>query len=669
MTGGYSAIVSEAENSSSKVQLTSSGLDLGGELVPLISGEIHYFQHEPDNWERLLEEAAKLGLSCLSTYVPWGRHELGVGHYDFGERDSRLDLDRFIELAAAKGFWLILRPGPHINAELNWLGYPRHILEDEEIRARTPGGNPVWLPINPRPTPVPSYASEKFLEAVDRWLEEVGHRVAPMQWPEGPIVAIQIDNEAPLLFRNGPFDQDYHPDAVAIYQEHTAQRGRRAMEPPVALEADTPEDLLPVLDWVTCRNHIFALALRRMRATLESAGLDRVVFTHNIAQSGVIPEVSPATFDAIDLTGFDFYHQRSQMRLIRDRCLYAVGSCDLPFAAELGVGGPWNLPARSNEDSLAQARAVVACGFRGLNLFMAADRDRYYGSPLSVRKRRRRRAVALAFETLIEAFKQSELHALRLRAPVAIVVPRLYPTLTHATWTLGPFGPPVLQVLGMTPSQGASEERFGFSKPIQIVWFEDLCRLTEALTSCGVGWVIVDGEVAEDRLSKLSPEVIVVLTYDTIEGRLWSALMSQAEDGRRLVVGPDLPSLDEEMKPLKGALTQEGTCEARLKRVDFDDAQSSLDFARSLASRTKTAPFIVAESEGVGVTVLDRDGVAKVACVIDLEGRRRRVQLTVPDGVELRDLLDSKPVTEGIVEVEPNDVRLLEIVWAERGTS
>lgn len=663
---GYSARVSEAENSPRKVQVTASGLDLGGETLPLVSGEIHYFQHEPDEWPRLLDEAADLGLSCISTYIPWGRHEPEPGRYDFGEHDPKLDLDRFIELAADQGIRLIVRPGPHINAELNWLGYPRHVLEDEEIWARTPGGNPVWLPINPRPIPVPSYGSTRFLETVDRWLEEVGRRMAPRQWPEGPIVAVQIDNEAPLLFRNGPFDQDYHPEVLTIFQEFTAQRGRPTSTPPVALEAERPENLLPILDWIACRNHVFALALSRMRSILEAAGLDRVVFTHNIAQTGAIPDTSPSSFDSIDLVGFDFYHLRSQIRLIRDRCLYAVGTCELPFAAELGVGGPWNLPVRSGEDSLTQARAIVALGFRGFNLFMAADRDRYYGSPLPARPSRRRRALALGLSKLIEAFKHVEIHTLRLRASVAIVVPRIYPTLTHATWTLGPFGPPVLQAMGMTPSQGASEERFGFSKPIQIAWFEDLCRLTSALSASGVGWVIVDGEGAEARIDALSPKVVVALTYDVVERDLWSMLLSQGEEGRDVVVGPDLPTLDEDMKPLVGTLTEEGACEARLGRVDFNDASSCFDFAASLASRPSTAPFVVAEAEGIEVTALESDGVVSVVGIIELEGRRRRrVPLRFRDDVKLRDLLDHTPIQDGFVALEPHDARLLEIVQSE----
>ena len=130
----------------SGVRLTARGLLLNGETKPMIAGEIHYFQHEPRHWPRLLDSCVELGLNLISTYVPWGVHEAARRNLDFGERRRSRDVTRFLDLAKERELLVSIRPGPHINAELTWLGYPRWLLELPEVQARTPQGNPLWLP-------------------------------------------------------------------------------------------------------------------------------------------------------------------------------------------------------------------------------------------------------------------------------------------------------------------------------------------------------------------------------------------------------------------------------------------------------------------------------------------------------------------------------------------
>ena len=63
--------------------------------------------------------------------------------------------------------------------------------------------------------PVPSYASEAFLDEATRYFHALGPTLAPLVYPDGPIVMLQVDNEGALYFRDGAYDQDYHPDAIA----------------------------------------------------------------------------------------------------------------------------------------------------------------------------------------------------------------------------------------------------------------------------------------------------------------------------------------------------------------------------------------------------------------------------------------------------------------------
>ena len=107
------------------------------------------------------------------------------------------------------------------------------------VRRARPGDNPVMLPMVPVGFPVPSYASEAFLAEAARWFALVGPALAPLRYPEGPIVLCQIDNEGALYFRDGPYDQDYRPEAIALYRDISARKVRHRRGPRGAPTAGT----------------------------------------------------------------------------------------------------------------------------------------------------------------------------------------------------------------------------------------------------------------------------------------------------------------------------------------------------------------------------------------------------------------------------------------------
>src|SRR5262249_16999815 len=185
-----------------------------------------YWRHAPEHWAPCLDAMRAMGLRIVDTYIPWGVHETGQGQgaFDFGERFGRLDVARFMRLCFERDLFVVARPGPHINAELTYFGLPERVVWDPQCQARTPRGNPVILPIVPTAFPVPSYASDAFHDETALWFEAVGRVLAPLQYPKGPIVMWQIGNEGALYFRDGPYDQDYHPDAVRLFR--TVLRGK-----------------------------------------------------------------------------------------------------------------------------------------------------------------------------------------------------------------------------------------------------------------------------------------------------------------------------------------------------------------------------------------------------------------------------------------------------------
>src|SRR5688572_16844082 len=119
----------------SRVRLTRGAIVVGERVVPLLAGSVHYWRLDPSDWRASLEALRELGLGLLDTYIPWGVHERLPGEYDFGERDPRLDFVGFLKLAHELGLYAIVRPGPHINAELTHFGLPERIIWDPECQA------------------------------------------------------------------------------------------------------------------------------------------------------------------------------------------------------------------------------------------------------------------------------------------------------------------------------------------------------------------------------------------------------------------------------------------------------------------------------------------------------------------------------------------------------
>ncbi|WP_436499226.1 glycoside hydrolase family 35 protein [Actinokineospora sp. HUAS TT18] len=146
---------------------------LDGEPLRLVSGALHYFRVHPDQWEHRLAAARAMGLNTVETYLPWNLHEPEPGRYDFS---GGLDVERFVQLAADAGLYVLLRPGPYICAEFELGGLPWWLLRDPDMRLRS------------------SY--QPFLDAVDVWFDEVVPRLLPTLITQGgPTIMVQVENE------------------------------------------------------------------------------------------------------------------------------------------------------------------------------------------------------------------------------------------------------------------------------------------------------------------------------------------------------------------------------------------------------------------------------------------------------------------------------------------
>jgi beta-galactosidase len=655
-------------------KLVDRAIRVGDREVPLYSGAMHYWRLERDAWEPGLRQLRDLGLGIVETYVPWQVHEDAAGELDFGTKDPRKDVGAFIDLAKDVGLLVFVRPGPHINAEMTYFGLPERVIYDRACQARSPRQNPVLQPFPPRMFPVPSYASKTFLEEVGRWYDAVGEILAPRIWPAGPIVLVQVDNEGSYYFRDSAYDQDYHPDAIAEWRSFLedrygalakaaeAHRASYAREedavPPARFRAETPEDLVVHLDWATFREELLTNSIGRMQRRLAKAGVKGAITVHNLPlgeQGSALS--SPALETVVDLVGLDYYHARREHRTIKRRTLALAGTHALPYAPELGIGAPpWFTPL-ANDDSIFTALCALAYGLRGFNLYMAVDRDRWYGAPIDAQGNPR--VEAAAWKHLIAKLLELRFHALVRRAEVAIMLPREYARLSKVTSVLGFFSPTVLEAVQGSPAVGCRDDTFGFAAPIQIEWWTAIARFAEALTAAGVPYVYVDSDAQGDRLS--SYRVLVTPSYELCDPARWKKVTAFADDGGHVVYGPSMPGLDLRMR------RQPFEVPRGARRVALGDEREAVSVVADLVRELDLARPFRAEPRPIETTVHEGPNGSRVLFVINPSQRPLEARIALPAPIELADVLSGERFTGAEYAQIPMrgwTCRMLEIVSA-----
>jgi len=632
---------------SGKPKISGRTLRVGDREVPLLSGAMHYWRLEPSAWRAGLTQLRDIGLPIVETYVPWQVHELAPGEYDFGEQDPRKDVGAFVDLAHELGLIVFVRPGPHINAEMTYFGLPERIVYDRACQARSPRQSAVLQPFPPRMFPVPSYASKTFLSEVGRWYDAVGEVLAPRVAPAGPIGLIQVDNEASFYFRDATYEQDYHPDAIARWRKFLEKRyGTLAKTaaahrvdyarwddaaPPERFEGERPEDLVRHLDWAAFREDLITQALKKMKRRLDKAGFRDAVTVHNfpLGDQGVAMS-STAIEKVVDVVGFDYYHARREHRAIKRRTLYLAGTHPLPYAPEMGIGAPsWFTPL-ANEDSLFTCMVALAYGLRGFNLYMAVDRDRWYGAPIDARGNPR--VDAGAWKHLLEAMEQVGFHALSRRAEVGLMMPREYARLSRVTSLLGIASPTVLEAVGGNPVEACREDTFGFTGPIQVLWWKLVARMADALTAAGIPYVYVDGDVAAERLESL--RALVTPSFELCDRERWKRVTAFADAGGTVVYGPTMPGLDMQSNRTLFEVPPGG------RKVMIDTDEDAHEVIERLARDLELATPYRVHPAPLETAVHEDTSGPRVLFVINPSKRRLDAHIEVPSHTRMEDLIN-----------------------------
>lgn len=161
-------------------------LMIDGKRVFIKSGAFHYFRTPGVEMakDRFLKMKAG-GYNTVDLYFNWNYHSQKQGEYDFkGIKDVR----KILKAARDVGLYVIARPGPFINAEVNAGGLPFWLLKMEDVVPRNRIGTTYKY-------------SEKYMEYIAEWYDQI----IPIIKDFDNVILFQIENE----YATDTMEEDY----------------------------------------------------------------------------------------------------------------------------------------------------------------------------------------------------------------------------------------------------------------------------------------------------------------------------------------------------------------------------------------------------------------------------------------------------------------------------
>ena len=617
-----------------KVVAANHEFQIGSKVEGLYAGAVHYWRLDREKWPEILDKICSLGFSAISIYMPWEIHEIERGRFDFGSIDPRKDLDAFLSLAESKKLKIIARPGPQINSELTWFGYPLRILADPEIQARNAQGGRAVLTQVPRPIPAVSYASDKFFAEAALWFDAIMPILVKHQYPKGGLVAAQVDNEMAFFFHINPYACDFSPASIDRFRAFLERKyGSLAelnraygsnypsfakVDAPRSFEGTAQKDLPPYVDWIEYRERYLIDSMARLAGMMRERGLDRVPLFHNYphplgpggAASGITaPYNLMGLEEVLDYVGFDIYSRKELYEHVKTVASYVVGSSRFPYIPEFIAGvWPWYLNPGDEKDETFVTRAALMHGIKGFSRYMLVERDRWLASPIR-RDGRVRPENAAVFSTTNDVLKRYDFKSLRRQADVLLLANRDYDRLEAASELLsfpGDFLESQLSLSEYPNFMTVSEETFGFAEPIQIVKNDWFAAYYGALSRGGQTFLLSDTALPSERLPLY--KAVLLSSFEFLGSAIQAKLLAFIKQGGTVVLGPQLPTLNERfaadstlLDAVKGA-----------KATEIAGVGQKVATSYAVGSGALVVIHRLADVEAAVVAALDKAGVVPV---------------------------------------------------------
>lgn len=160
------------------------------------SGAFHYFRTPGENLARdRFFKMKACGYNCVDIYFNWNYHSKNRGEYDFsGIKDVR----KVLQAAKDAGLFVIARPGPFINAEVNAGGLPFWLLKEDGVIPRNRIGTEY-------------HYSEKYMECIAEWYDQI----IPIINEFDNVILFQIENE----YATDTMEEDYMRELYKMARE------------------------------------------------------------------------------------------------------------------------------------------------------------------------------------------------------------------------------------------------------------------------------------------------------------------------------------------------------------------------------------------------------------------------------------------------------------------
>ena len=561
------------KNSDKKpIEVGNHQFRIENKVAEVYGGAVHYWRLDRDKWGKILDDSKAMGFTTISIYIPWEIHEIERGKFDFS---GNKDIDTFLTMIEDRDMNIVVRPGPQINSELTWFGYPLRILADPELQALNAQGTKAVLTQVPRPIPAVSYAVDKFFDETALWYDAICSILAKHAHPRGRLVAAQVDNEMAFFFHGNAYACDFHPAAIKKFQallkgkygslEELNKTYRQnfssfdEVDAPRQFRATKKEEIPYYTDWIEYREMYLINSIDRLAKMMRERGLQDIALFHNyphpLGPGGAVSGfTTPFNLigleEVVDFVGFDIYSRKELYNHVKTVASYVTGSSRYPYIPEFIAGvWPWYLNPGELYDEEFVTKAAIMHGIKGFSRYMLVERDRWLDSPIR-RDGRVREDHAEMFGTANKVLKETHWVDLQRQADVLLLANRDYDRLAAASVLVsfpGDFLETPTSFSEYPTFMTVSEKTLGFQEPVQLARSDWFGEAYNGLTDTGNAFVISDTVLQPERWKQY--KVIVLNSYEYLRASLQHDLVEFARAGGTVVLGPRLPDLNERMQP------------------------------------------------------------------------------------------------------------------------
>jgi beta-galactosidase len=555
-------------------------------------------------------------------------HESGPGIFDFGDKNPQKGLPQFLDQCAKAGMLVILRPGPFVDEDLPFGGFPLRVIRNSALWAQTSTGAPALSTRYATPFAIPSYASERFLQEIGKFLDALAPIVVPRQYPNGPVILCQLNKESAFVGRTQAYDLDYSPDSIALYRKFLTEKygsieglnkiygGKYSafseLTAPKNFEAVEQRDVPRYLDWVEYKEYLIRQFSQRLGQMYRERGI-----TIPLSLDG--PSIITTPMDTIGLqnaleitlTGMEVDSNPSDYAGLARQIRYLTGTNKLPFVSKFGSGNSW-FTGRVNtpqEEEFAILSAVMH-GMTGVNFHMLVEGDRWVGAPIS-RTGALREEYADLFRRLHAFFTKYRVWESKKNCRTLVLLTYELERYHQAVSALNYAYLGLIRIPSVfsevSPSPGFQTDPARQSIHAEGSWIQEACRFLEnaqveynladthqVLVTQWDKYLLMAPELRVDDIVELSRDelalydMVFLPTADFMDPKEQGKFLEFAGRGGHLVFGPGLPTLDGRMNPasvLKEVIQEPGTQTHESGKVTY---LTSFDEAKDLITPKMT---------------------------------------------------------------------------------